>query len=168
MFSLTVQGNTPAELIDNLKKMVEASAGNIAPATNPTPAATVPSTEWAERTPSSYTAPTPATVPVSNTIAQSVPVAATAPTSPTPIQTSPAAAVATNTSPFSPIPLATAPAYTLDDLSRAGAVLLQVSPGKMAEVQALLVKFKVKSVHELPAELYGSFATELRNLGAQI
>ncbi len=57
-------------------------------------------------------------------------------------------------------------AYTLDDLARAGMTL--VDSGRQADLRQLLAQFQVSSLPELPAEQYGTFATALRGLGAQI
>jgi len=160
MFSLTITGNTPAELLDNLKKMVEAQSANPTQ-TVPAPSNPIPP---AAETPAPYTAPTPAPVPVSIPTAQPAPVVATAPA--VPVQSNSVSPGATTVSPLNPIPTAPAPTYTLEQLSRAGAAL--ASAGKMEEARALLARFGVKSVYELPTEHYGAFATELRLLGATV
>ncbi|MCI9667368.1 MAG: hypothetical protein HFF13_08970 [Angelakisella sp.] len=64
------------------------------------------------------------------------------------------------------VPVAGAPAYTLDQLAKAGAAL--VDAGKMESLMALLAKYGVQAVTQLPPAQYGAFATELRALGAQI
>lgn len=64
------------------------------------------------------------------------------------------------------VPTASAPAYTLDQISRAGAAL--VDAGKMEQLLALLERHGVQAVTQLQPEQYGAFATELRALGAQI
>ena len=66
----------------------------------------------------------------------------------------------------SAVPVAGAPAYTLDQLAKAGAAL--VDAGKMESLMALLAKYGVQAVTQLPPAQYGAFATELRALGAQI
>ena len=60
----------------------------------------------------------------------------------------------------------TAPTYTLDQISRAGAAL--VDAGKMDALLGLLAKFGVAAVTQLQPDQFGVFATELRALGAQI
>ena len=72
-----------------------------------------------------------------------------------PVQTPPTQTVPTSTQ-----------AYTLDMLSTAAAPLC--AAGKLPELQNLLTKYSVASLPELPAEQYGAFATDLRQLGAQI
>ena len=64
------------------------------------------------------------------------------------------------------VPVTTAPAYTLDQISRAGASL--VDAGKMQQLLELLGRYGVQAVTQLQPEQYGTFATELRALGAQI
>lgn len=85
----------------------------------------------------------------------------TPPVNPTPApqQAGPAPAVQT-------APTAQAPAYTLDDLARAAAVLMDA--GKQQQLIALLGQFGVPSLMQLPKERYGEFATALRQMGAKI
>lgn len=94
------------------------------------------------------------------------PQAPTAPTAPT----SPASAAPVPTSsapaPIATIPLAGAPTYTLDQLAKAGASL--VDAGKMEPLLALLGKYGLQAITQLQPAQYGAFATELRALGAQI
>ena len=98
---------------------------------------------------SMFTTATPTPVP-----APAVPVTAPAPVAaPTP---APAAA---------PVPV-TAPTYSLEQLARAGASL--VDAGKMEQLLALLAKYSVQAVTQLQPDQFGVFATELRSLGAQI
>lgn len=99
------------------------------------------------------TAPTPAPV------AAPAPAPAPAPAAPlvTPMPTAAAPAPA--------VPV-TAPTYTLDQIAKAGANL--VDAGKMEQLLALLTKYGVQAVTQLTPDQYGAFATELRALGAQI
>lgn len=60
----------------------------------------------------------------------------------------------------------TAPSYTLDELAKAAMTLMDT--GRQAELQGLLAAFGVEALPALPKELYGSFATALREKGAQI
>lgn len=97
------------------------------------------------------TAPAPtASAPVTNPI---VPPAA-------PVQTTPPVAAPAPTVPV------TAPTYTLDQIAKAGASL--VDAGKMEQLLAMLTKYGVQAVTQLNPDQYGAFATELRALGAQI
>lgn len=64
------------------------------------------------------------------------------------------------------VPVATASSYSLDQISRAGASLLDA--GKKDQLLALLSRYGVQAVTQLQSEQYGAFATELRALGAQI
>lgn len=65
-------------------------------------------------------------------------------------------------------PAAPAPAesYTVEELSRAGAALIDA--GKMPQLLALLGKFGVQAVTQLPKEAYSAFGAELKALGAQL
>ena len=107
--------------------------------------------------------PTPGPAPTT-----AAPVAAPSP-SPTPVTNAPTAgptsAVPGNT-PAPAVPVTGAPAYTLDQISRAGASL--VDAGKMQQLLELLGRYGVQAVTQLKPEQYGAFATELRGLGAQI
>lgn len=64
------------------------------------------------------------------------------------------------------VPVTAAPAYTVDQLSQAGAAL--VDAGKMDALMGLLSKYAVQAITQLPPEQYGAFATDLRGLGARI
>ena len=56
--------------------------------------------------------------------------------------------------------------YTLDDLARAAATLMD--SGRQGELIQLLGQFGAEALTMLPPEQYGAFATALRGLGAQI
>lgn len=90
-----------------------------------------------------------------NMPAGNAPVAPAPPVTPMPTAAAPAPAV--------PV---TAPTYTLDQIAKAGANL--VDAGKMEQLLALLTKYGVQAVTQLTPDQYGAFATELRALGAQI
>lgn len=107
--------------------------------------------------------PTPGPAPTT-----AAPVAAPSP-SPTPVTNAPTAgptSVAPGNTPAPAVPVTGAPAYTLDQISRAGASL--VDAGKMQQLLELLGRYGVQAVTQLKPEQYGAFATELRALGAQI
>lgn len=96
------------------------------------------------------------------------PVAAPSP-SPAPVTNAPTAgptSAAPGNTPAPAVPVTGAPAYTLDQISRAGASL--VDAGKMQQLLELLGRYGVQAVTQLKPEQYGAFATELRALGAQI
>ena len=95
------------------------------------------------------TMPAPAPVPIAPPAAPGSPVTAPAP--------SPAAPA---------VPVTTAPSYTLDQIAKAGASL--VDAGKMEPLLALLSRYGVQAVTQIAPEHYGAFAAELRALGAQI
>ena len=97
------------------------------------------------------------------TTGDALPVVPAAPVVPT------ASAVSTVPAEQPPAPAAvpvTAPTYTLDQIARAGAAL--VDAGKMEQLRALLGRYGVSAVTQLPPDQFGVFATELRALGAQI
>lgn len=93
------------------------------------------------------------------------PVAPVAAPTPAPAPAAPAQTVAP-TNPAPTVPVTTAPTYTLDQIAKAGASL--VDAGKMEQLLALLAKYGVQAVTQLQPDQYGVFATELRTLGAQL
>ena len=103
---------------------------------------------------------TKAATPTPPPLAQIAPVAPVAPVAATP--TSEAQYI----NPVPLIPLAEAPKYTLEELGKAGAQLAQT--GKMMEAQALMQRYGITALSQLPEAQYGAFATELRALGAVI
>ena len=64
------------------------------------------------------------------------------------------------------VPTAPTKKYTLDELLAATAPLMDA--GKIAELQALMQKFGVPSMMDIPEEKYGELATALRELGAEL
>lgn len=137
------------------------------PVTDPAPV--MPQTPGPAPTAPAAPAPVPQT-PVANPTQEAV----SAPTAPT---AAPAAPLAGQTSaclsnpapapaPAPAVPVAGAPTYTLDQISKAGAAL--VDAGKMEPLLGLLTKYGVQAITQLQPAQYGVFATELRALGAQI
>lgn len=100
-----------------------------------------------------------------DTPAPVAPVATPVTHAPVPPVTMPPATVAP-TNPAPTVPVTTAPTYTLDQIAKAGASL--VDAGKMEQLLALLAKYGVQAVTQLQPDQYGVFATELRTLGAQL
>ena len=124
----------------------------------PAPAATVPPQMPAPATgpaPAMPQTPGPAPAPVTPPPAPAAPVT---PPSPAPAPAPQTAAPV--------MPVAGAPTYTLDQISKAGAAL--VDAGKMEPLLGLLTKYGVQAITQLQPAQYGVFATELRALGAQI
>ncbi|MEY8418874.1 hypothetical protein AALA83_06270 [Oscillospiraceae bacterium 44-5] len=108
----------------------------------------------------------PAPMPPVAPVASQMPTAATnqppvMPQTPGPAPVAPAPAPAAPA-----VPVAGAPTYTLDQIAKAGASLMDA--GKMEPLLALLSRYGVQAVTQLAPEHYGAFATELRTLGAQI
>ena len=98
--------------------------------------------------------PVPPAAPLATTMPPAPAAAPAAPPAPAPAPAAPA------------VPVTTAPTYTLDQIAKAGASL--VDAGKMEPLLALLSRYGVQAVTQLAPEHYGAFATELRALGAQI
>lgn len=69
-------------------------------------------------------------------------------------------------SPVATVPVAEAKQYTLPELQRACAPLLDT--GKSAELVALLAKYNVPDLTKVPPEMYGALAADLRALGARL
>ena len=98
----------------------------------------------------------PASAPVAPTVA-AAPVSAPAPV-PAPVPApAPAPAIPTGT-----------PKYSIDDIARAGAMLAQQGPEKLAGLNSLLQQFGLQSVTELRSEQTPAFVQAMRGLGAQI
>ena len=105
--------------------------------------------------------PAPAANPTPAPVAPAAP-PVTAPAAP--VHTVPTVSPVSN-APAPAVPV-TAPTYTLDQIAKAGANL--VDAGKMEQLLGLLTKYGVQAVTQLVPDQYGAFATELRALGAQI
>lgn len=134
--------------IDKLTTALEKNAVNIS-VSQDTPAPVAP-----VATPVTHAPVPPVTMPP-----------ATAVPTPAPAPAAPAQTVAP-TNPAPTVPVTTAPTYTLDQIAKAGASL--VDAGKMEQLLALLAKYGVQAVTQLQPDQYGVFATELRTLGAQL
>lgn len=151
--------------IDKLTTALEKSAVNISvPQDTPAPVAPVSAPVTPAPVPP-VTTPPATVVPTQPTPA---PVATPTPTpapAPAPAPAAPAQTVAP-TNPAPAVPVTTAPTYTLDQIAKAGASL--VDAGKMEQLLALLAKYGVQAVTQLQPDQYGVFATELRTLGAQL
>lgn len=149
--------------IDKLTTALEKSAVNISvPQDTPVPVAPVSAPVTPAPVPP-VTTPPATVVPTQPTPA---PVATPTPApAPAPAPAAPAQTVAP-TNPAPAVPVTTAPTYTLDQIAKAGASL--VDAGKMEQLLALLAKYGVQAVTQLQPDQYGVFATELRTLGAQL
>ena len=65
-------------------------------------------------------------------------------------------------------PVTGAPGYTAEQVSRAGAELVQTDPTKMQALLAMLQQFGVATIQMLKPEQFGAFANGLRSLGARL
>lgn len=142
--------------IDKLTTALEKNAVNISvPQDIPAPVAPVAAPVIPAPMP-------PVTTPPASVVpTQSTPAPVATPT-PAPAPAAPAAPI----NPAPAVPVTTAPTYTLDQIAKAGASL--VDAGKMEQLLALLAKYGVQAVTQLQPDQYGVFATELRTLGAQL
>ena len=143
--------------IDKLTTALEKNAVNIS-VSQDTPAPVAP-----VATPVTHAPVPPVTMPPA-TVVPTQPTPAPVAT-PAPAPAAPAQTVAP-TNPAPAVPVTTAPTYTLDQIAKAGASL--VDAGKMEQLLALLAKYGVQAVTQLQPDQYGVFATELRTLGAQL
>lgn len=153
--------------IDKLTTALEKNAVNISvPQDTPTPVAPVAAPVTHAPVPPVTHAPVPpVTMPPATVVpTQPTPAPVATPT-PAPAPAAPAQTVAP-TNPAPTVPVTTAPIYTLDQIAKAGASL--VDAGKMEQLLALLAKYGVQAVTQLQPDQYGVFATELRTLGAQL
>lgn len=155
------------DLAASILKLAEAIASGPDPALlipdEPLPVSAYPATPAAAPVSPAPVNPTPGPAPTT-----AAPAAAPSP-SPTPVTNAPTAgptSAAPGNTPAPAVPVTGAPAYTLDQISRAGASL--VDAGKMQQLLELLGRYGVQAVTQLKPEQYGAFATELRALGAQI
>ena len=151
------------DLAASILKLAEAIASGPDPSIltpdEPLPVASYPTAPAPAPAPAAPVSPAPVTPTQTPTPAPAAPVAAPAPNAG---QTS----AAPGNTPAPTVPVAGAPTYTLDQISRAGASL--VDAGKMQQLLELLGRYGVQAVTQLQPEQYGTFATELRALGAQI
>lgn len=156
MMELIVKIEAP-ELAASINKLADAISGH------------APAASMATVGPALVAAPAAPVSPAPVTPTQTPPPAPAAPVaapSPAPAPTAGQTSAAPGNTPAPTVPVAGAPTYTLDQISRAGASL--VDAGKMQQLLELLGRYGVQAVTQLQPEQYGAFATELRALGAQI
>lgn len=153
----------PTILTPDMPRPSAAPAAPVVP--QAAPVSPVPTTTPgpAPAAPAAPVAPTP--VPVVNPTPAPAAVPTPAPVMPQAPTPAPETA-ASHSNPAPAVPTATPPAYTLDQIARAGAALVDM--GKMDALLALLGKYGIAAVTQLLPAQYGTFATELRALGAQI
>lgn len=147
-----------AQAVEPAAPVLEAKAQPIQAAAPPVMPPSVPTATPVFAPP----APAPQQIaPAAVSVAAPVPAAAPVPVAiPSPMPAPAPAAVP------AAVPIAAAPGYTSEQLSRAGAAL--VDAGKRDQLVALLLQHGVQALTQLDPAQYGAFATELRGLGAQI
>lgn len=126
------------------------SAANVVPAHEPSPQVTPAEAPAAPAPAVEKATPAPATEPIT---LESTP-------------NTPEIPKATPDAPVAAVPVAPAKEYSLDELLTATAPLIDA--GKIADLQALMQKYGVASMMEIPKEKYGELATDLRALGAKL
>lgn len=87
------------------------------------------------------------------------------PSTPAGAPTAPVAPVTAPAAPTTPAPT-NERAYTMEELSKAGAELMDANKG--AEARAILAQFGVTALQDLPAAQYGALAMAFRAAGAKI
>lgn len=116
--------------------------------------------------------PAPAPVTTAPAAVDPVHVVPAAPVSPAPapaaVPVSAAPSPVTTAAPAAPAPVSQAPQITLEQIGRAGADLINANPGALPQLMGLLQKYGVQSAQQLKPDQIGTFATELRGLGARI
>lgn len=150
MMKISFEGNV-TEVLSDMKAFLQQSpdAGAMAVDLHPDMDAITPKAE--------APAPvTPASAPAPAVTASPAP-------APTP---EPAPAPKAPEPPVAAVPTAPAKDYSLDELLTATAPLMDA--GKISELQALMQKYGVASMMEIPKERYGELATDLRSLGARL
>lgn len=154
------------DLVTAATTLANAMAG-VKPAANPAAmnvSGTAPTVQYGSAAP--VTAQTPAPPVIQTTPA---PVVQVNPTQTGPLSTSSMpTCYPSNTAPIAAAPVAQAPAFTLEQVSKAGADLITAQPAKMQDLMALLQQYGVQTIQALPADKLGAFATALRGMGAQI
>ena len=121
-----------------------------------------------DKEPAPAETPTPAPVAPASAPAPVAPASAPAPVAPAsaPAPVAPVAQPAAPAPAPSPAPAPAVKALTLNDISNAGAEL--VDRGMMPQLVELLGRYGVQTVLMLKPEQYSAFAVELRALGANI
>lgn len=175
MVELKICGESAAEVLTELHALVDQvtqagpSTATVAAGADPGPKAVAAPAAWTNPTPAA--APTPA-VPVTMAPAMAAPAPAVPVTAPGPSPAPAANAGQTYASPGNrPVPsapVASAPTITLEQVSKAGADLITADSSRLPALNGLLQRYGIASVQELPAEQIGTFATELRGMGAKI
>lgn len=84
----------------------------------------------------------------------------------TPVETTAPTQTVTPVAPTTPAVPVSEKTYTLEDIQRASAALVQ--GGKIAQLQALLQQFNAISLAHLSQDNFGAFTLKLRELGADI
>lgn len=142
-------------------KLAEVWAQPVEPASASAVAAAAKVAEAAmPQVPATPTAPAPVTPAPTTPAPAPGPAAAPVPTA------GPSAVTAPGNAPAPVVPVAAAPSYSMEQIATAGAAL--VDAGKRDQLLALLSRFGLQAVTQLQPAQYGTFAAELRALGAQI
>lgn len=170
MFEIKITLPEMSEAINNLAKAISLAVANrngIAPSAISADNTVAAAKNAEPIAPTHYGAPVPTvSAPANGAPLNATPVPTVAPGVPAvpaavPAPTAPAA----NTVPAPKVPTS-APQYTLEMIAKAGTALIDA--GKMGEVTALLSKHGVDVLTALDPAQYGTFAAELRAMGAAI
>lgn len=85
-----------------------------------------------------------------------------------PVAQAPIAQSLTAAAPVVQAPVAAAPSYTVAQVAKAGADLMAANPDLQSALVELIHKYGAQTVQEIPQDKLGTFATELRQMGAKI
>jgi hypothetical protein len=107
----------------------------------------------------------PQVAPVQNTVPLAPPVQNVVPIAPPVLQQQPVQQPMQQPIQQQAVPTS-APSYSMDQLAVAATQL--VDAGRREELLQLLASFGAPALMQLPQEMYGSFATKLREMGARI
>lgn len=176
VITIKIEAPELSEAINRLSAALQEGKALAVPQT-PGPAPAIPAAPQppvaAPAVPVTPAAPVTQAAPVTPPAAPMVGQTASAyPTNPAPQTAAPAPGMPMVGAPAAPVapvaPTTPAPGYTVEQLSKAGAALTSIDPGKRGQLIALLQQFGVQAITQLAPEHYGAFATALRGLGAAI
>ena len=85
-----------------------------------------------------------------------------------PVAQAPIAQSHMDAAPVVQAPVAAAPSYTVAQVAKAGADLMAANPDLQSALVELIHKYGAQTVQEIPQDKLGTFATELRQMGAKI
>lgn len=157
MVELKICGDSAGEVLAELRTLVnQVVQDGENKAAAPAHQAAAPAHQAAA--PAAWPTPTPVAAPAAPVTAPS----------PAPVTSAGQNYASPGNRPVPSAPVASAPTITLEQVSKAGADLITADSSRLPALNGLLQRYGIASVQELPAEQIGTFATELRGMGAKI